>query len=296
MSFTIPGQPALLSDGTTVSPGYFEALDIPFVAGRDFEGRPGDEERFVIVNDVLANQLWPRGDALGKVVRSRLSASQNGVAVIKEVELTVIGIVNQPKCRDLVEAPQPCAYTPLVTDISPSVLHIRTTGSPLAMAASVRDISRQIDPDASIDKIRTLDQHLTDIRSAIRTPALLTLSLAIVAVCLVGIGCVALFGSLVRQNRRELAIRMAVGADARKLTVIIVARAVVIVSLGIGLGWIGALYVAKRIASQLYQTNALDPAPFLGVAVLVMFVSVAASYVPARAAAGTDPSTVLRQQ
>jgi ABC-type antimicrobial peptide transport system permease subunit len=164
------------------------------------------------------------------------------------------------------------------------------------MAAAVREISHRIDPNAFVGNIRTLDQHLANIRSAIRTPALLTLSLAIVAICLVGIGCVALFGSVVRQNRRELAIRMALGADARKLTLTIVTRAVLIVGTGIGLGWIGAVYVAKRIASQLYQTNPLDPVPFVAVALLVMFVSVAASYFPARTAAKTDPATVLRQQ
>jgi putative ABC transport system permease protein len=278
------------SDFASVGPGYFRTLKIPVIAGREFDA--SDEGRRVtILSATLAEQLWPSESpttAVGKVVQFPNLPNADG-------DVMVVGIVDQPRCQDMLPAPHPCVYTRLSSDrAGAQMLHIRTRINPMAFAPVLQATISELASDVALDRMGTLESHIQTIRAGPRVAALMTIWLAGLTCVLTAIGCVALLWSLINEARRELAIRLALGSTNVRLIRLMMLRVLMPYGMGVVIGILAARTVAERISAQLYQTPADDSLSFLVPTAVLLLIGMAASYYPARLATRTNPSVLLR--
>ncbi len=278
------------SDFASVGPGYFRTLKIPVIAGREFDA--SDEGRRVtILSATLAEQLWPSEPpttAVGKVVQFPNLPNADG-------DVMVVGIVDQPRCQDMLPAPHPCVYTRLSSDrAGAQMLHIRTRQDPLAFAPVLQATIGELASDVALDRLGTLESHIQAIRAGPRVAAMMTIWLAGLTCVLTAIGCVALLWSLINEARRELAIRIALGSTGVRLIRLMMLRVLMPYGMGILIGVLAARNVVERISAQLYQTSPPDPLSFFVPTAILLLIGVAASYYPARLATRTNPSLLLR--
>lgn len=278
------------SDFASVGPGYFRTLKIPLIAGREF-GASDEGRRVTILSETLAERLWPDeppASAVGKVVQFPNLPNAG-------VDAVVVGIVDQPRCQDMLTAPHPCVYTRLTADrAGAQMLHIRTRHDPMGFAPVLQATISELGSDVALDRIGTLESHIQTIRAGPRVAALMTIWLAGLTCVLTAIGCVALLWSLINEARRELAIRLALGSTGERLIRLKMLRVLVPYGMGIVIGILAARVIAERISAQLYQTPAHDPPSFLVPAAILLLIGMAASYYPARLATRTNPSVLLR--
>lgn len=283
-----PGAPEaweVSADYTTVGPGFFEALQIPVTSGREF--RDDDDPMAVtIVNATAAQRLWPGENPIGRTVRYRIEPNHI---------FTVVGVVDQPRCQDRMTTPHPCVYLPARLDRGGAhTLVIRTNVSPAVFAPDLSSIVRDLNPDVVVDRVVTLDAHLNILRADARVAAMMTGGAAALAGLLVAIGCAALLLSLVRETQREIAIRLALGSTAGRLTGHIMARALVPYVAGMAGGLAASWLVVPHVGSRLYETGVREPGAFIVPAVSMLVVGLAAAYWPTLVANRTNPADLLR--
>ena len=277
------------ADFAMLGPEYFRTLQIPIVAGHEF--RDVDlSERVVVINQTLADRLWPGENSLGKIVRL-----PGLPAAVSAFPYTVIGVVNQPRCQDLRDEAYPCVYLPKEHELSFGILHIRTRHNPIGFVPTLRKLVSEFSHDIPLDRITSLEDHVLTLRAAARVSTFMTTGLALLTGVLVGVGCFALLSSLVNEGRREIAVRLALGATDGRLFGRILIRSMIPYLAGIALGTALTWFVATRfVAAQLYHTSPTDPYVFISVPTVLLLVGLAASYWPARTALRTDPGLILR--
>jgi predicted permease len=268
----------------TVGPEYFQTMRIPFVHGRDFderdqEGAPG----VVIINETMARRYWPGGDALGR----RLKLTKDW--------LEIVGIAKDVKNRSLIEAPQPFLYLPLLQDYrSNMILVARTAIEPEQMSQSVRAEVAALDPEIPIFDVKTLEEHVGISLYLQRMAATLLSIFGLLALSLAAIGLYGMMAYSVSQRTRELGIRVSVGAERRDIFKLILGQGLAISVVGLLAGLVAALVLTRLTAKLLYGVSATDPITFLGIALLLLCVTMLACYFPARRATKVDPMTALR--
>jgi predicted permease len=274
-----------------VGPDYFGTLGIPLVAGRDFtfaDDERKNVENVVVVNETMAHRYWagrPIQEVLGQKVK------------IWGSDLTIVGIAKDGKYQTLGEKPQPFFYLPLLQAYAARVvLHVRTAGDPAQVAGAVRATVRGIDPDLPLTAVRTMEQHLSISVFAQRLAASFLGGFGMLALFLAMIGLYSVVRYAVSQRTRELGVRMALGAQPREVTGMVVREGMILAAAGLGLGAAASVAVGRLLQSQLLGVSATDPAVFLGVAALLALICAAASWLPARAAAAVDPMVVLRSE
>jgi putative ABC transport system permease protein len=275
----------------SVSPGYFAALGVPVVRGRDFDGRDRQGAPPVaIVTQAFASAYFPGEDALGKRVR--------GGDTDPYVE--IVGIVGDHKYQSYGEPASPIFYAayaqrPQVsTQVRPLVVHLRTAAAPGPL---LQDVKRAI---AELDS--TIATDLQVYRDAAGTePALRRLgtrllgSAGILALLLATMGLYGSMAFMVASRTQELGIRLALGASPGLLLARVIRRGLTLVAGGIALGLGVSLVAARAMSGVLAGLSAADPVSFAGTAVLLLFVGAAACFVPARRAARVDPVVALRR-
>jgi len=284
-----------------VTHGYMETIGARLTAGRSFtesddrgeffdadvtaEHEQG--ERFVsaIVNNTLARRLWPNESPLGaELIRGRLRARV--VGVIEDVS-------NLPLDRqDQFDLYLPYLRTATVFDRLD--LAVRYRGSTEAMAEAIREAVWNIDPDLPVGTMITMDQRMSRSMSAPRFYSVLFAVFATVAFLLAASGIYASMTYLVRQRKRELGIRLALGGKPQTVLRLVLRRGAVLTALGILIGISGAAALSHLLESLLFGVTTTDPLTFLSVAVLLGFVALLACYVPSRKAAAANPLEVLR--
>jgi putative ABC transport system permease protein len=275
-----------------VSPDYFRALGIPLLRGRELtEHDRLDGARAVVITESAARRFWPGGDPLGSHIF--LGAPDNRLFPDAEV----VGIVADVKQRGPGDARTEAVFVPhrMMPGCAGFSFALRTTGDPYGLAAAARAEVRGIDPDVPVTRMRTMDEVFARSVASPRSSAVLLALLAALAVTLAVIGVFGVLSYSVAQQTTELGIRLALGATARQVALLVLARGMRPVLLGVACGLAGALALGRFVESLLFGVAPGDPLTFAAVAGVLTVVAAVASYLPARAATRVDPALVLRQ-
>jgi putative ABC transport system permease protein len=284
-----------------VSPGYFGAIGIPLLAGRDLAERdrpagwpPKSEAEqknlpeAVVISRATARVLWP-GDEPHDIVGRTM--------IMNGEKPTVIGVAADALDGSLTSAPPSVVYEPYWQTPPNSVsLVIRSTLPAAALTGPLRAAIWQLIPDAPIPRLRSL----SDFRSSVVTPQRYQLTVLLlfagVALLLAAMGVYALVGHTVARRRKELALRIAIGASSGDLWSLVLRQALTPVAWGVAAGVIAALASGRALATLLFEIQPTDPAVLTTVAIVVILAAAAACLLPARRATHTDPTLALRAE
>ena len=279
------------SDMDIVSPGLFATLGIPLLNGRDFSVRDGEHaKRVVVVDEVLARQLFGNDDAVGKMVEASV---QEG-----DVEFEIIGVVGASRYFDLHQSPPPMIFFSL-QQAGPYMptLHVRAGSANTATVVS--EVLREfgvIDKNVPIFDIKTLRDRALDNLAQQRLVSDLAAAFGALALTLVTIGLYGLVAFSVAQRTREIGIRVALGAERKQIMRLIAWQGMQVVLIGVALGLPISFLLARQIAGMLYAVHADDPLSFATVMFVLGFVTMLACYIPARRAMRVDPMIALRYE
>ena len=269
----------------TVSLSYFSTMGIPLRKGRLFTEDDWRVPRAVI-NETMERRFWPKGDALGK--RINLCSLDP-----KPCWSTIIGVTGNVHQFGLDAEPTFDVY--FVGGWTPYVV-VRTASDPVALAAAVTDVIHKADSNLPVTHVMTMDGLLTDTISPRRFSATLVGVFAVLAVVLAAVGIYGVMSYTVSQRTQEIGVRMALGAQLTSVRRMILGQTLKLTLMGVALGLAGAFVVARFLTSLLFGVGVYDPLTFLGVAVLLVAVALAASYVPARRAMRVHPIVALRYE
>ena len=269
-----------------VSDDYFHTIGAPVLAGREFElGDDSSAAPALVVNEAFAKEYFPGQSAVGRTVTA------------SGAKYRIIGVVGDIRQESVEEPPKPVAYVHYLQNIRIQTnLVVRTRGEPMTMARAIRDAIWSVDRDQTITSTFTLSSAVDD---AVARPRLLTALLALFGAVGVSIGGIGLYGVLayfVTQRRREIGVRVALGADSGQVLRMVVGRGLWLATAGIVAGLLGAALLTRFMRSVLFGVGTTDPATFAGVAVVLLGVAFLASWIPARRAARVDPLITMRAE
>ncbi len=270
------------------TPGFFRALGIPLLRGRDFDDRDETTSLPVaIINDTLARQFFPNEDPIGRKYRDDYDGKWRAI----------VGIVGSYKSQQPMRPPIPAVFRPLAqTGLGWEWVTARTSGDPERLAGSVRAIVRAIDSDVPVLQLRTMQQVVSDSLSQSRLMTRYLAGFASFALLLAVIGIYGIVAYSVRQRLREMGIRAALGASYGSLLGSALGWGVQLSIIGVAVGIPVALGLSGVLASVLYGIGPRDITVFVAVPVILILAALAASYLPARQAARVDPMTALRYE
>jgi predicted permease len=284
------GEKFINADMRMVSGDYFRAMEIPLVRGRLFtEFDRTDSQRVVVIDSFMADQLWPGADPLGK--RVRIAGDDSAPWI------TVVGVVGRIKQDTLDSDPRIAMYFPH-SQYPARALNVvlRSRLDPAVLAAAARAQVRDLDRELPVYGMRTMSERV-DLSLARRRFSMLLLALfAALALGLASVGVYGVMAYLVSQGTREIGIRIALGATPAGILTLVTRQGLAVGAAGVGIGLAAAFVLTRMMRSLLYGVDASDPATFAAIAVLLMVVAAAASYLPARRAAKIDPIVSLRSE
>ena len=271
----------------SVTPGFFEALRIPVIAGRTFSGAESDgAERVVLVSRSLAERLWPGGEAVGRRIFWGGTTGRTR---------TVIGVVGDIRDVRLESEPSPMLYLPHTQVPLPAMTVIaRTSLEGSSLAPGLREAVRRVDAGLPPPDVREVLQSRADAAAGPRFNLWIVASFAVLALILAMTGVYGALAFTVAERRREIAVRLALGATSARVVRLVLGSGMRAASAGIIAGLAGALVATKALDSVLYGVAPRDPASFAAAATLLLLTAAAACYIPARRAASVDPAAVLR--
>lgn len=292
------GESLISPSQVIASDGYFEAMGAKLLDGRlfnadDAEGRP----RALVIDDRLAKRFWPNQSAVGKRMYFPEDISNILAKPKEEQMMTIVGVIETMRLRGLVDggSQKTGAYFSPLRQVPSRTLGIavRTTQAPELITGAVRREIAQIDPEMPFYGVRSLEDRLSTSVMDRRTPMLLATGFAVVALFLAAIGIYGVLAYQVSQRRREIGIRMALGAESGSIFSLVLREGGMIVGLGAVFGLAGAFFLRQSLQSQLYETGAMDPRVVAAVAIVLIAVAMIACVLPARRAAKTDPLIAL---
>ncbi len=287
-----------------VGEDYFKAAGLPLLRGRSFtaaEVADAGSPPVVIINDLLAKQLWPAGDAIGQ--RLQLSGAEAGPTLAKGAgeAMEVVGIVPAVRHNLFESQPSPCFYLPFVRGFASHVFfHVRfSSRTPDSEAANIdllRRVVHEVDPALPVLALKSFRQHLDgNIQIwTVRTGAMLFAVFGGLALCLAVVGIYGVVAYSVARRTREIGIRMALGARPVAVQRMILGEGAVMVGSGLMAGLLLALVIGKVVSSLLYRVGALDPVAFTLAPLVLALAAFFACWLPARAATKVDPMVALR--
>ncbi|HVS64185.1 MAG TPA: ABC transporter permease [Thermoanaerobaculia bacterium] len=269
-----------------VSEGYLEALGTRLLEGRTFTRQDdADAPPVVIVNRRFAERFWPDEPALGKIVRT---AGE---------EREVIGVVETGKYRSLGEAPTEFMFLPHRERFSSGMtLVARTRVAPEDVLQTIQGIVHGLDADMPVFDTRTMRDHLGIALMPARLGGAVLGLFGLLGLALAAVGIYGVMAYSVARRRRELGIRVALGADRSSVLGLVLGQGARLALLGVALGLLAAAGASKMVEGLLYNVDAYDPVAFIGVPLLLIAVAMLAVYLPARRAAGVEPVRALRTE
>jgi putative ABC transport system permease protein len=275
-----------------VTPDYFETMRIPISRGRTFNDRDRvGALRVAMVNETFARRFWAGQDPIGK----RISVSgQNGPW------LEIVGVTQNGRYIDILDDSLPYFFLPLWQNpLTAAIVHVRSRGSEAsAMLSVIRSVVREVNPNVPVSPVDDVTL-LGDVVGIGLLPQRLAASwlgiFGVIALMLAAIGLYGVSGHAVSLRRREIGLRMAVGADPRAIVSLFLSQGLRVIAIGLAIGLAAAFVVARLLSSLLYEVSTTDPLTFVGTSVILAMVAFGATYVPAQRAARLDPMRVLRQ-
>jgi putative ABC transport system permease protein len=274
---------------TVIGPGYFRTMQIPFIEGRDFDQRDQPKtQRVIIVNQRMAQMLWPGESAVGKHI---FIGTDNHDA------LEVVGVVKTGMYRSLAEDPKPFFYYSM-DQRRPTTMAMMVRGNvdPRSLVAPIRGQIQAIDRRVPIFAVKTMDEHMTYALWAPNMAASFSLAFGVVAILLSAVGLYSVMAYVVSQRTREVGIRMALGADRGHVLKMITRQGMRLAGIGVIIGLVFALALARLLSSLLIGVSGYDVPTFLLVPALLVVVALVACYLPARRATKVDPLIALRYE
>jgi predicted permease len=292
-----PGESLISPYRVITAPGYFEALGIPLKTGRTFNDSDTETSpRVVIVDERLARKFWSGRNPVGR----RMFQPENPNDLVtpdqKTRWLTVVGVVGATKMAGLVTTEDRVGtyYFPLRQSPERALtLVAKTTGDPLAIAPAIRQQLRAIDAELPLYDVETMSHRMRESLADRRTPMVVAIAFAVVALFLAAIGLYGVLAYQVSQRTKEIGIRMALGSDSKRVFGLIIKEGMMLMTAGFVAGLAGAFAIRRTMATQLYSIGAMDPSVLSTVAVALAIVAFLACTLPARRAARIDPIIAL---
>jgi putative ABC transport system permease protein len=319
---TVPGNtnPKLanqLVEVNSITPEYFKTFGIPLVEGRTFNRedmqRAADfNQQFtalyesakdpskvkipeglsfpVIINEAMAKAFWPKQYPVGK--------SYTGAG--DHVQRIVVGVAGDERQWGIRQPAIPENYVPLTFQLGEggirATISVKTQVAPAGVATAMRGTVRDLDSTLALYHVRTMDDIIAEGMQDTTLQASLLGVFAILALVLAAVGLYGVMSYLVTQRTHEIGIRMALGAQQGDVLKMVVGQGMKLIAIGVGIGIVTALALTRLMSAMLYGVTATDPATYVGVAILLTVVAVAACYVPARRAMRVDPMVALRYE
>jgi predicted permease len=282
-----------------ITDGLPEALGLTLVRGRTFT--PADTDgapKVILVDEQLARRFWPDGDPIGRRMYFPENANDMFKPPADDAWLTVVGVVRNVRLRALAEGGNSglfgAYYLPLAQRPDRGVAIVaRTPQAPAALTAAIRAAVRQVDPAVPVYDVATMSNRLDGALTDRRTPMILAVSFAGVALLLAAIGLYGVLAYQVAQRSREIGIRMALGASAPGIFQMVLREGALVVGAGTAAGLAGSWLLRRTMQGQLYQVDAMDPRVIAAVALVLGVIALVACVLPARRAATTDPAIAL---
>jgi predicted permease len=296
--FQIEGQPQVSSsdqpvtDVRIVEPDYFHTMDIPLIAGREFnEQEAAIQSHVIIINQALASGYFHGESPIGK----RITVAMGGNT--EKFPSLIVGVVGDVKHEGLNTTPHAMIYWPHPElPYSFMTFVIRTTGNPLALNSAVRQQVKLMDPSLPVTDVATMEQRMSDSVAESRFSTLLLGIFAVVAIVLATVGIYGVTSYAVTARQHEIGIRMAIGAQPADVERMFMRRGVYLTLAGLGLGLLTSFALTKLLAGLLFGVTPHDPLTFIAMAALLLIVSMLACYIPARRATRVDPLVALRYE
>jgi len=286
--------PGFMVDKPCISPGYFRAMGIQLLRGREFtetdnETAPG----VVVVSQSVARTLWTGQDPVGK----RISMEDEPKP---EDWLTVVGVVDDVRQRGLATGSDPAIYQPYLQISSAFFLShmtfvVKTASRPESVAAGIRTVLRSVDKNQPIS-IASMDTLIAATTAELRFQARLLTAFAMVSLVLTIVGIYGVLAYSVAQRTREIGVRMALGAQGADVLRMLLRKALVLTLAGIFLGGASALALTRVLEKFLFEVKPADLSTYAAVAVILTLSALAACYVPARRGMRVDPMVALRYE
>ena len=280
------------ADYVVASEGFFRALGIPLVRGRLFDERDAfDAPHAALISQSLAQEKWPGSDPIGRTIEF---GNMDGDARL----LTVVGVVGDVRDHTLEAAPRPTVYVSYRQRPRAAwsfTVVMRTSGSPDSVFSAARSILHDLDPNVP-PQFGTLSQVYSASLGARRFSLTLVGIFSLTALLLATAGIYGVISYSVAQRTREIGVRMALGATAREILAMVLKQGALTGAIGISAGVLGSLVLTRWLQSQLFEVSSTDPITFLGVALLLILVSLVACWIPGRRATRVDPMVALRYE
>ncbi len=282
-----------------VDPGYFRTLGIPVLAGRGITRRDVDgAPRVVVINQALATRLAEVAgfqDPVGKSVRVSCPGYLEKRVFLPEVEIA--GVIRNERVASPGRPDPPVVYAPVTQLPSPQIkILVRTRSEAAAVMPAVREAIRQIDSSLPLGDVATMEQVRDRTLSGASRPAWLIGAFAAMAVLLAGIGLYGVVSHAVTQQRREIGIRMALGARSATVLSQVLRNALALVVVGLAFGMLGTFALTRVLKSLLFEVSPLDPVVLAAACASMTLIGLLAGFLPANRAARIDPVTTLRDE
>jgi putative ABC transport system permease protein len=278
----------IVLDNRVVSPGYFRAMGVPLIAGRYFAWTDrADSPNVLIVNEAFARQLFPRGDALGKRVTMAARPPWTG---------EIVGIAGSFRETSLTEEPRREIFTSLSqTTIRSATLAVRTAGTEADAVRAVRSAIDSMDPDVAFYDVRTMQRQISDAVAQPRLRGALLGVFSTIALILAALGVYGVIACSVAERRKEIGIRVALGAQPSQVRAMVVGQGLKLTGVGLVIGLVGAAAATRWLESFLFGVSPNDPVTYVATCALFAAVALIAGYLPARSAMRVDPIASLRE-
>ena len=278
----------MIADFTYVSSDYFKSLEIPLVAGRDFDDRDRiGAPLVVVVNEKLAKQYFGTTDVIGK-----------RIGLDDVPDRTIVGVVKDALYINLRENIRRHVYVPITQEsvLSGLTLHVKTTTEPQAVAEQLRAQLKAIDPHLPLYNIKTLGTEIDESLVQERLVTWLSAAFGVLATLLTALGLYGVLTFSVARRTREIGIRVALGAQRRDVFRLIMIRGVILVGVGVAVGLGASFAFSRLIGSLLFGVEPNSVATMAGVSAGLIAIALLACYIPARRATKVDPMVALRYE
>ncbi len=282
----LPPDTAVPTDWRVVSPGFFRAMSIPLLRGREFLDAdvPAGAPFVVIVSQTTARRFWGDTDPIGRILHRQGDLTR---------QYAVIGVVGDVR-QNTLSLESPAIYYPSVGLAARMDVVVRTEAPPTSILPTVRQKVHEIDAALPVSTVRTMDEWVSNNAARPRLNAILLAVFASVAMLIAAIGIDGVLAYSVNQRTKEIGLRMALGAPRGRVLQLIVREGMVVGGIGIGAGIAGALALSRVLESLVLDVSVRDPLTYAAVAAALALVALAACVIPARKASRVDPMVALR--